>query len=232
MPLTLKHQLIKFSELRYEKTPHKGKGKRYPRVWSLEKAQGGAKDSLQWMVYIMAKAIIKSYRWFNRPRTIKIKKWQIVIGAYVIFTLLPVHHGGRTIYADPIVPTPQVSLAKISTKKPILDPVPAEVAEVPLPAPVVPKPVYAAPVSIVVSGCGDNFYANFIYMHESGCSLYNPNSSSGACGLGQAYPCSKLQIACPAMDYACENAFFNNYAVARYGSWADAYSYWLANSVW
>jgi hypothetical protein len=93
------------------------------------------------------------------------------------------------------------------------------------------KPVAAAPASTTVSGCGDNSYANFIYMHESGCSLYNPNRQSGACGLGQADPCSKLMNACPSMDYACENAFFNAYA-AKYGGWAGAYAFWQANSWW
>lgn len=88
------------------------------------------------------------------------------------------------------------------------------------------------PQAQVVAGCGDNTYANFIYMHESGCSTYNPNTSSGACGLGQAWPCSKLMAVCPNMDYACENAWFNGYASSRYGGWAQAYDYWLAHRVW
>lgn len=87
------------------------------------------------------------------------------------------------------------------------------------------------PVGQTYSGCGDNFYANYIYMHESGCSTYNPNPSSGACGLGQAEPCSKLESACPGMDYACENAWFTSYA-NKYGGWAGAYDFWVNNHWW
>ena len=89
----------------------------------------------------------------------------------------------------------------------------------------------AAPAGNTVSGCGDNSYANYIYMHESGCSTYNPNASSGACGLGQAEPCSKLEAACPNMDYACENAWFTAYA-QKYGGWAGAYQFWLDHYWW
>lgn len=82
----------------------------------------------------------------------------------------------------------------------------------------------------VVPGCGDNAQANFIYMHESGCRLIAPNGS-GCDGIGQACPASKIYNACPNMDYACQNAFFTNYA-NRYGGWAGAYTFWIANSWW
>lgn len=77
------------------------------------------------------------------------------------------------------------------------------------------------------SGCGDDQYANFIYMKESGCRLTAQNSS-GCLGIGQACPGSKLLAVCPNLDYACQNTFFTNYVVARYGSWANAYAEWLA----
>lgn len=94
--------------------------------------------------------------------------------------------------------------------------------------------VYAAPVlnGTVVPGCGDNVYATYIYEHESGCSTYNPNRSSGACGLGQANPCSKLLAVCPSLDYACENSFFTDYANSRYGGWYGSYLFWVANHWW
>lgn len=91
----------------------------------------------------------------------------------------------------------------------------------------VPEPVSAG----VGTNCGDNWYANFIYMHESGCNTYNPNPSSGACGLGQAWPCSKLTAACPNMDYACENAFFTAYA-NNMGGWEAAYNVWVSKGWW
>lgn len=85
-----------------------------------------------------------------------------------------------------------------------------------------------------IPGCGDNTYANEVYMFESGCSLTAVNPSSGDCGIGQAGPCSKLVNACPdwQSDYACQNNFFNNYALSRYGSWYSAYEFHLANGWW
>jgi Tfp pilus assembly protein PilN len=87
---------------------------------------------------------------------------------------------------------------------------------------------YAAALPRVVDGCGDNKYAHFIYMHESGCNL-SASNSIGCRGIGQACPGGKLP--CTA-DYACQNAWFTNYAIKRYGSWANAYAFWLQHSWW
>lgn len=81
-----------------------------------------------------------------------------------------------------------------------------------------------------VAGCGDNFYANYIYMHESGCRTHNPNGS-GCDGIGQACPASKVIGPC-GYDYACQNAWFTNYAIERYGSWEGAYNFWINNHWW
>jgi hypothetical protein len=86
----------------------------------------------------------------------------------------------------------------------------------------------AAPAAAVVGGCGDNQYAQYIYQHESGCNL-NAVNSGGCRGIGQACPGSKLP--CGA-DYACQNDFFTNYAISKYGSWAAAYSFWTSNHWW
>lgn len=69
----------------------------------------------------------------------------------------------------------------------------------------------------------------FIYAHESG---NNPNATNpnGCYGLGQ--DCNgRLRTLCGA-DYACQDAFFDRYAVARYGSWEGAYAFWLAHHWW
>lgn len=92
-------------------------------------------------------------------------------------------------------------------------------------------PAVASPVGTTYSGCGDNSYANAIYMWETGCKLVDPNSE-GCDGIGQACPASKIYAACPDMDYACQNAWFTNYAISRYGSWANAYAFHLANGWW
>lgn len=67
-----------------------------------------------------------------------------------------------------------------------------------------------------------------IYMKESG---NNPNAvnSIGCRGIGQACPGTKLP--CGA-DYACQDAFFTNYAMQRYGSWEAAWAFWQNNHWW
>lgn len=70
----------------------------------------------------------------------------------------------------------------------------------------------------------------FIYMHESGNNPAAVNKSSGACGLGQALPCSKMP--CNLSDYACQDSFFTQYMLSRYGSWENAQSWWLSHGWW
>ena len=69
----------------------------------------------------------------------------------------------------------------------------------------------------------------FIYQKESG---NNPAAvnSIGCRGLGQACPGSKLP--CSNSDYACQDAWFTNYMLQRYGSWEKAKAFWLANHWW
>lgn len=70
----------------------------------------------------------------------------------------------------------------------------------------------------------------FIYSHESGNNPGSVNASSGACGLGQALPCSKMP--CGSSDYACQDTFFTNYMLQRYGSWAAAQAFWVVHHWW
>ncbi|QIM16772.1 transglycosylase SLT domain-containing protein [Leucobacter insecticola] len=73
-------------------------------------------------------------------------------------------------------------------------------------------------------------YVDYIASRES---TWNPNAtnaSSGACGLIQALPCSKV----PGNGYdPVDNLrWANGYAVGRYGSWAKAYDFWTSNHWW
>ena len=70
----------------------------------------------------------------------------------------------------------------------------------------------------------------FIYMKESGNNPGAVNPSSGACGLGQALPCSKMP--CSLSDYACQDAFFTQYMQNRYGTWENAVAFWQRNRWW
>ena len=73
-------------------------------------------------------------------------------------------------------------------------------------------------------------YVDYIATRESGWNPNATNPSSGACGLIQAYPCSKV----PGSGYTpVDNlSWANGYAVGRYGSWASAYAFWTANHWW
>lgn len=73
-------------------------------------------------------------------------------------------------------------------------------------------------------------YVEYIVQKESSWNPNATNSSSGACGLVQAYPCSKV----PGNGYnPVDNLrWANGYAVGRYGSWSGAYAFWTSNHWW
>ena len=73
-------------------------------------------------------------------------------------------------------------------------------------------------------------YVDYIASKESGWNPNATNSSSGACGVTQALPCSKV----PGHGYdPVDNLrWATGYATGRYGSWAQAYDFWLANLWW
>ena len=70
----------------------------------------------------------------------------------------------------------------------------------------------------------------FIYFKESTNRTDAINPESGACGLGQALPCSKLP--CSLKNYGCQDEWFTGYMSQRYGSWSSAKYFWLANGWW
>jgi Uncharacterized protein conserved in bacteria len=70
-------------------------------------------------------------------------------------------------------------------------------------------------------------YADFMVQKESG---WNPNAvnrSSGACGLAQALPCSKLGSNWSNPVVALN--WMNGYVNGRYGGWSGAYAFWQKN---
>nr|WP_233613414.1 transglycosylase SLT domain-containing protein [Leucobacter edaphi] len=73
-------------------------------------------------------------------------------------------------------------------------------------------------------------YVDYIASKESGWNPNATNASSGACGLIQALPCSKV----PGNGYdPVDNLrWASGYAKDRYGSWAAAYQFWTANHWW
>ncbi|HSX01321.1 MAG TPA: hypothetical protein VLF67_03695 [Candidatus Saccharimonas sp.] len=78
-------------------------------------------------------------------------------------------------------------------------------------------------------------YVDYIISHESGWGVTKSNyRGSGAYGLGQALPASKM--APYGADYltnpVTQLKWANAYALGRYGSWANAYAFWTTHHWW
>lgn len=69
-----------------------------------------------------------------------------------------------------------------------------------------------------------------LILKESGCRYNARNASSGACGIPQALPCSKLPCSLDAAGAVCQLRWMDQYVKARYGSWDKAYATWLSRS--
>jgi len=74
-------------------------------------------------------------------------------------------------------------------------------------------------------------YVDYVVSKESSWNPNATNDSSGACGLVQALPCSKVPGA-GGYDPVANLTWANGYAVGRYGSWAGAYDFWINNHWW
>lgn len=74
----------------------------------------------------------------------------------------------------------------------------------------------------------------YIYFKESTHNIAAVNKSSGACGIGQSLPCSKLSNVCPnwKTDYECQDKWFTNYMERRYNSWINAMAFHKVNGWW
>ena len=134
--------------------------------------------------------------------------------------IAPIERGNFTVYVTPKpTPTPTAQPASSSSSSSSVGPVyytgggaPAE---------------WMAAAGIAESDWG---YVDYIVSKESGWNPNATNKSSGACGLVQALPCSKV----PGNGYdPVDNLRWGNgYATGRYGSWAGAYAFWTKNHWW
>lgn len=70
--------------------------------------------------------------------------------------------------------------------------------------------------------------AQILIGRESGCNPGAINPSSGACGIPQALPCSKMN--CSLSDPVCQLRWMENYVMNRYGSWENAKAHHDANN--
>lgn len=71
-------------------------------------------------------------------------------------------------------------------------------------------------------------YVDFIVSKESGWNPSATNASSGACGLAQALPCSKIGGA-GGYDPVTALRWQKDYVEQRYGGYDGAYAFWTAN---
>lgn len=82
---------------------------------------------------------------------------------------------------------------------------------------------------------GDFGYANYVISRESGWGVTKSNhEGSGAYGLGQALPASKMAAfgSNYLTDPITQLKWANAYAASRYGSWANAYRHWMQHHSW
>jgi LysM repeat protein len=133
--------------------------------------------------------------------------------------------------AVPVAPAPEAAPAaapvedtQAAPEAPAVESAP-EVA--PAPAPAVEEA--PAPAPVVTTGTPDNAAKAFIYAHESS---NNPDATNylGCYGLGQ--DCNGQVRGLCGADYACQDEFFTNYAMRRYGSWENAQAFWIAHNWW
>lgn len=80
----------------------------------------------------------------------------------------------------------------------------------------------------------DFVYVDYIVFKESTWNYLARNASSGAYGLCQALPGSKMASAGSDWETnpVTQLRWCDSYAKARYGSWSAAYSFWLRNHYW
>ncbi len=80
----------------------------------------------------------------------------------------------------------------------------------------------------------DYSYADYIISHESSWNFLAVNASSGAYGLCQALPPEKLAQAGDdwRTNPITQMKWCDGYAEDRYGSWENAYNWWVTNHWW
>lgn len=79
---------------------------------------------------------------------------------------------------------------------------------------------------MAAAGIPATYATNKLIINESGCNPNAVNPKSGACGIPQAYPCSK--IAHCGTEPVCQLQWMDSYVHSRYGSWEGALSAWYS----
>ena len=77
---------------------------------------------------------------------------------------------------------------------------------------------------MAAAGIPDMYSTHKLIINESGCNPNAVNPDSGACGIPQALPCSK--IAHCGVEPVCQLQWMDSYVKGRYGSWDGALAAW------
>lgn len=128
---------------------------------------------------------------------------------------------------------PQISPEPLEAAQalPVASPEPTPQIVTPTPQPAAYGPTdHQQLMSAAGISSGDYSAAEYIVAKESGWNAEATNPGSGAHGLPQALPYSKT--GCLWADSICQLKWADGYAKARYGGWANAYTFWLANHYW
>ncbi len=81
---------------------------------------------------------------------------------------------------------------------------------------------------MAAAGIPDMYSTHKLIINESGCRPTAVNPDSGACGIPQALPCSK--IAHCGVEPVCQLRWMDSYVKDRYGTWENALSMWYSRS--
>lgn len=77
---------------------------------------------------------------------------------------------------------------------------------------------------MAAAGIPDMYSTHKLIINESGCNPNAVNPDSGACGIPQALPCSK--IAHCGVEPVCQLRWMDQYVKGRYGTWDGALAAW------
>lgn len=132
---------------------------------------------------------------------------------------------------------PKSQVEKVAVKEEVVVPPPAPQQERPVP---VAAPVQALPTDktelMRLAGIPESDYSHvdYIVQKESSWNYQAVNASSGATGLCQSWPASKM--ATEGSDYLTnpitQLKWCHKYATGRYGSWYSAFAFWQNNRWW
>jgi hypothetical protein len=81
-----------------------------------------------------------------------------------------------------------------------------------------------------MAGIPLTYATNKLIINESGCRTNAINPESGACGIPQSLPCSKMNCPLNNQGAVCQLRWMDQYVKGRYGSWENALAMWYSRS--